>query len=218
MVKKKVLIIDYQLGNLFSVKHALLNIGVDVVISNDLAEIKSADALVLPGVGAFKDAMANLQELQLDIAIKEHVNSGKPFLGICLGLQLLFTESEEFGSSLGLDLIPGKIRRFNNFGKTGNVVKVPQIAWNKITQFKGRNWEDSPLQTLQEGEYMYFVHSYYVQPDDQDASLTMTEYGSTVYTSSILKDNIFACQFHPEKSGVKGLEIYKNWAKLNQLI
>lgn len=207
----KIVIADYKLGNMFSVKQALLNIGADCCISYDGDEIRKADAIVLPGVGAFKDAMDNLNASGAGDAIKEAVNAGKPFLGICLGLQLLLTESEEFGTSEGLNLVPGKVMRFNNFDNEGNTVKVPQIGWNTIESAGNVNWANTPLKDLTPGEHMYFVHSFYIVPDNPAVSVTKTQYGNTTYTSCIQHNNIFACQFHPEKSAAKGLTIYKNW-------
>jgi imidazole glycerol-phosphate synthase subunit HisH len=210
-----VVIVDYQLGNLFSVRQALMNIGLSVTVSNDAKDIANADAVVLPGVGAFKDAMNNLDGFDLVKPLVDYVQTGKPFLGICLGLQLLFSESEEFGSNKGLNIIQGTVKRFSNFNSLGQTVKVPQIAWNNIEQTK--DWKDTPLENTSAGSYMYFVHSFYVQPDDDNLSLSKTQYHNTHYTSSIFRQNVFACQFHPEKSGKEGLMIYKKWAQLNKL-
>lgn len=212
----KVVIVDYQLGNLFSVNQALKNIGLDTVISSDPVSLQDADAVVLPGVGAFGDAMDNLHRLNLTQPLLRFIESGKPFLGICLGLQLLFTESEEFGSSKGLNIIPGKVKRFANNDLEGNTVKVPQIAWNRIFPGNG-GWKNTPLEGIQEGEYMYFVHSFFVEPENEQVVLTKTTYKNTRYVSGILKDNIFACQFHPEKSAGEGLKIYQQWATINNL-
>ncbi|MFN4006520.1 MAG: imidazole glycerol phosphate synthase subunit HisH [Chitinophagaceae bacterium] len=209
----KIVIADYKLGNMFSVRQALLNIGADCSISYDGDEIRKADAIVLPGVGAFKDAMNNLTTSGVGDAVKEAVNAGKPFLGICLGLQLLLTESEEFGASKGLNLIPGKVIRFNNFDNEGNTVRVPQIGWNTIEDAGYISWAETPLKHLKQGEYMYFVHSFFVVPDNPIVAVTKTSYGNTTYTSCIQHENIFACQFHPEKSAAKGLTIYENWIK-----
>ncbi len=211
----KILIIDYKSGNLFSVNQALTNIGLNVIISSDADEIASADAIVLPGVGAFGDAMNNLHNLNLVEPIKMFVESGKPFLGICLGLQLLFSESEEFGNTKGLDLVKGKVKRFDSDNTEGEKRKIPQIAWNKIN--KTNSWDNTPLQHIKDGEFMYFVHSFYVDPEEP-VSLTETNYDGQIYISSIKKNNIFACQFHPEKSAKEGLQIYKTWAIINKLI
>jgi len=212
----KVIIVDYQLGNLFSVRQALLNIGLETEISSDPHVVAGGDALILPGVGAFGDAMNSLNKLDLVKPMRDVVDAGKPFMGICLGLQLLFTESEEFGSSKGLDLIPGTVRRFANVDRDGNTVRVPQIAWNSI--HPARDWKGTPLQGLAGDDYMYFVHSFFVQPEAKSVQLADTQYYNTTYTSAILENNIFACQFHPEKSAEKGLLIYKTWATLNKLL
>lgn len=218
MNSKKVVIIDYQLGNLFSVNQALVNIGIAPDISSDPEKIKTADAIVLPGVGAFGDAMDNLNRLGLSEPIKKFVAEGKPFLGICLGLQLLFTESEEFGASKGLDIVPGIVKRFSNKDNNGDLVKVPQIAWNTIQRPASVSWDNTPLFDIEDGEDMYFVHSYYVLPNKNSCVLTNTQYGGITYVSGIFQNNIFACQFHPEKSATEGIKIYKNWAVQNSLI
>jgi len=214
--QKKILIIDYNLGNLFSVNQALTNIGLNVSITSNADEIQSADAIVLPGVGAFSDAMNNLRELNLINPIKKFVDSGKPFLGICLGLQLLFSESEEFGQSKGLGLVKGQVIRFNNTNRDGETRKVPQIAWNQIHKINDNSWDNTPLNGVKEGEFMYFVHSFYVDPEEP-VGLSQTNYDGKTYVSSIQKDNLFACQFHPEKSATEGLKIYNNWAIINNL-
>lgn len=214
---KKILIIDYKSGNLFSVNQALTNIGFNVLISSNADDIASADAIVLPGVGAFGDAMNNLHDLNLIRPIKQFVETGKPFLGICLGLQLLFTESEEFGYTKGLDLVKGKVKRFNMNNNAGENRKIPQISWNKINKINNNSWENTPLQDIKDGEFMYFVHSFFVEPEEP-VGLTETNYDGQTYVSSIQKNNIFACQFHPEKSAQEGLQIYKTWASINNLI
>lgn len=214
--RNKIVIIDYKLGNLFSVNQALTNIGLNVKITSNAEEIESADAIVLPGVGAFSDAMNSLHELNLINPLKEFVATGKPFLGICLGLQLLFSESEEFGITKGLGLVKGRVKRFQNKNSDGELRKVPQIAWNQIHKINGNSWEYSPLNDIKEGEFMYFVHSYYVEPEEP-VGLSQTIYDGQSYVSSIQKDNLFACQFHPEKSAQEGLKIYSTWAKINNL-
>jgi len=216
MSSKKVVIIDYQLGNLFSVKHACDNVGIDSEISTDIAKLASADALILPGVGAFKEAMNNLQSLGLENPIKDAILRGKPFFGVCLGLQMLFTESEEFGNHKGLGLIEGKIRKFPYKTEFSDNIKVPQIGWNQIKGTK--DWRNTPLEGLSDMEYMYFVHSYYADASNPSDIITKTTYEGLEYCSAILKDNLFATQFHPEKSAANGLSIYKNWAVQNGLI
>ena len=214
--RKKVVIIDYQLGNIYSVKQACDTVGMNVVVSSNKEDVLAADALILPGVGAFIQAMNNLEKLDLIDAIKTKVNSGIPLFGICLGLQLLFTKSEEFGSGNGLNLISGIIKRFPN--KIGQrKIKVPHITWNQIYK-SNHNWENTALRDLKDYEFMYFVHSYYVQPDGENCILTNTNYDEIEFCSSVIKENIFATQFHPEKSADKGISIYKNWGLINNLI
>ncbi|WP_443936883.1 imidazole glycerol phosphate synthase subunit HisH [Pedobacter sp. MW01-1-1] len=215
-MNKKVVIIDYNLGNLFSVKQACDTVGINAKISSNKNDINEADALILPGVGAFIEAMQNLEQLDIVNAIKNNVNSGKPIFGVCLGLQLLFSRSEEFGSGDGLDLISGTIRKFPATFNDKKI-RVPQIAWNKIYSHK-QDWSTTPLKDIADHEFMYFVHSYYVDPAEESCTLTKTNYEGMEYCSGISKDNIFATQFHPEKSAQKGVLIYKNWATLNNLL
>lgn len=213
---KNVVIIDYQLGNLFSVKQACDTIGINAKISSDREDVLNADALILPGVGAFIEAMMNLKKFGLDTAIQEKVKNGTPIFGICLGQQLLFTESEEFGAGKGLDLISGIIKRFpENF--ENRTIKVPHIAWNTIYKSQ-QDWDQSALSELENNDFMYFIHSYYVKPSDESCILTKTNYDGIEFCSSILRNNIFATQFHPEKSANKGISIYKNWALINNLL
>ncbi len=215
-MKKNVVIIDYQLGNLFSVKQACDKIGIDANISSNSQDILNADALILPGVGAFIEAMTNLKKFNLDTAIIEKVRYGTPIFGICLGQQLLFSESEEFGAGKGLNLISGTIRKFPNIFQDRNI-KIPHIAWNTIYE-SSQNWSKTALKELSNNDFMYFIHSYYVKPNDENCILTKTNYDGIEFCSSIIKDNIFATQFHPEKSSEKGISIYKNWALINNLI
>ncbi|MEN2400316.1 imidazole glycerol phosphate synthase subunit HisH [Flavobacterium sp. MC2016-06] len=215
-IKKNVIIIDYQLGNLFSVKQACDTIGINAKISSDKDDVLNADALILPGVGAFIEAMNNLKKFELDTAIQQKVKSGTPIFGICLGQQLLFTESEEFGAGKGLDLISGVIKRFPETLEE-RMIKVPHIAWNTIYKSQ-QDWNQSALSELDNNDFMYFIHSYYVKPADDSCILTKTNYDGIEFCSSILRDNIFATQFHPEKSATKGISIYKNWALINNLL
>lgn len=207
IMKNKVVIIDYAMGNLFSVRLACQKVGICAIVSNDKQEIKNASALILPGVGAFADAMATLEKLDLVNVIKEFINSGKPFLGVCLGMQLLMSESEEFGLHKGLDIIKGKVVKFPNAND-----KVPQVGWNQITKPKYNkiNWEETLLKGLSEKDYMYFVHSFYVLPNEENIIVSETNYAGLNYCSSLKEKNVFACQFHPEKSGENGLIIYEN--------
>jgi len=192
---KKIAIIDYQMSNMFSVENALKHLGFEPVITSDKSIILSADGAILPGVGAFGEAMKKLKDLDLINSIKEFIKSGKPFMGICLGLQLLFSESEEFGNAKGLDVIKGRV---DAFSKHREIRRIPHVGWNKI---------------LPGDSYMYFVHSFYANPIDKKAVATTTEYDGFSFCSSVLQNNVYACQFHPEKSGPKGLEILNNFFK-----
>lgn len=205
----KLTIIDYGSSNLYSVINACKTFGIDPIVSSDHSIIENSDAVILPGVGAFNEAMANLEKLGLIETIKNYIKSGKPFMGICLGLHLLFERSEEFGDTEGLGIIKGSIKKFPS--DINQNLKVPQIAWNTIQGSNNGNWEKSPLNSIDQGTFMYFVHSFYVDAEDTEVILSQTTYNSVTYCSSILKNSIFATQFHPEKSGNLGLEIYKNW-------
>ena len=211
---KKIAIIDYRLGNLFSVKHMCKHLGYDAVITSDKDVLMQSDYAILPGVGAFGDAMTTLKKSDLISPIHDFIQSGKPFMGVCLGLQLLFSESDEFGSNKGLNVIEGSTRKFPSKDTNGNILKVPQIEWNTIEIADHEKAEKSPLKNRKTGDFMYFVHSFFVVPEKRDHLLTTTTYGGLTYCSSIIKDNLFACQFHPEKSGQLGIDIYRNF--LNQ--
>ena len=198
-------IVDYGMGNLRSVQKGFERIGSSARVSRDIKEIESADSLVLPGVGAFPECMKNLARFGLVEPIVDFLGSGKPFLGICLGLQLLFEESEEFGLNEGLKIIPGKVKAFSR--EMG--LKIPHMGWNQVL-FK----KDVPIfKGLANGSFFYFVHSYFVEPEFSSDIAAETEYGVT-FTSAIARDNIFALQFHPEKSQENGLTILRNFASL----
>lgn len=200
-------VIDYDMGNLRSVQKGFERVGHECIITREPKDISNASHVVLPGVGAFKDCMDNLKSYGLVKPILDAIQSGKPFLGICLGLQLLFSESEEFGKHKGLDVIKGKVVRFSSKLRTPNSeLKIPHMGWNDI------NIKNRPpaLKDIADGSYFYFVHSYYVVPEDKSVIATTTSYGID-FTSSIWKENIFACQFHPEKSQQAGLKILKNF-------
>jgi glutamine amidotransferase len=202
-----IVIIDYGMGNLRSVQKGLERLGFSVRVSADPEVVGRADRLVLPGVGAFRDCMNRLVEGGFVEPILRHVEAGRPFLGICLGLQLLFSESEEFGRHQGLGLLPGRVVRFpQGMSDHGQELKVPHMGWNRL-RFRKR----PPLfEGVEEGSFVYFVHSYYVVPDDPANVATTTDYGIP-FCSSIVRDNIMACQFHPEKSQQVGLRILKNF-------
>lgn len=207
---KKIIILDYNMGNMFSVKNAFLSFGVETSISSDKKDVMNSDALIIPGVGAFGEAIENLKRMDLISPILEYFNSGRPIMGICLGLQLLFEESEEFGYNKGLGIIKGTVSKFER--SEGSRLKIPHMGWNKIHNNPTDGiWEKSPLKHLPDEGFMYFVHSYFVKPDDGGIVLSTTEYSGTTFCSSILYDKVFACQFHPEKSGQGGINIFKNW-------
>jgi glutamine amidotransferase len=206
------------MGNLFSISQACQHVGLDVIITASRQEILEADAVILPGIGAFGDAMATLKRLDLVEVLQDVAAAGKPLVGICLGLQLLMTESCEFARHQGLGLIKGQVVRFDHPSEGARRLKVPQVGWNSIHQTNvkqngnGNSWADSPLREIREGEFMYFVHSYIVQPEDATVVLSTSRYGQIDFCSSIRTQNIFACQFHPERSGTEGLKIYRNLA------
>ncbi|MBM4262252.1 MAG: imidazole glycerol phosphate synthase subunit HisH [Deltaproteobacteria bacterium] len=196
-------IIDYGMGNLRSVQKGFERVGCAATVTRDAGQIHSARAVVLPGVGAFSACMENLAKFGLVDPIRQTVRSQKPFLGICLGFQLLFSESEEFGIQKGLDLFPGRVLGFPH-----NELKVPHMGWNAIAKEK-----DSPfLQGISSGDYVYFVHSFYVAPQDDSLIATTTDYGRA-FASSIATERLFACQFHPEKSQELGLRILANFGR-----
>jgi glutamine amidotransferase len=197
-------IVDYGMGNLRSVQKGLERVGFDAVVTRDVGQMQAARGVVLPGVGAFSACMDNLGKFGLVEPIREIVRQKKPFLGICLGFQLLFSESEEFGKQKGLDLFPGNVVGF----RADENLKVPHMGWNRIEKKK-----DSPfLEGIFSGDYVYFVHSFYVVPDDSSLIATTTDYGSS-FVSSIVTERLFACQFHPEKSQELGLRILANFGR-----
>ncbi len=203
-MKPKIVIIDYGMGNLRSVQKGFEKVGFEAKLTRNKKEIGRASAIVLPGVGAFKDCMENLEKYGLIEALLRSIEKGKPYLGICLGLQILFSESEEFGWHKGLGLIKGKVIRF----KPHPEHKVPHMGWNTIEKEK----EISMLRGVESGDFFYFVHSYYVVPEEKQWISTFTRYGNS-FVSSISKENLFATQFHPEKSQQKGLRILENFVK-----
>ena len=197
-------IIDYGMGNLRSVQKGLERVGFDAVVTRDAGQIHAARGVVLPGVGAFSACMENLRKFGPIEPIREIVRRKTPFLGICLGFQLLFSESEEFGKQKGLDLFRGKVIGFHG----GADLKVPHMGWNRIEK-----QQDSPfLEGLSSGDYVYFVHSFYVVPSDNSIVATTTDYGQS-FVSSVAIDKLFACQFHPEKSQELGLRILANFGR-----
>ena len=201
-------IVDYGVGNLFSLKSSLAAIGAEVAVTKDAALLRSAHKLILPGVGAFEDAARKLQECGLDTVIKEEAARGKPILGICLGMQLLFEKSYEFGEHQGLGLIPGSVVPMAGF--IPDQLKIPHIGWNALRMKKS-----SPLfRFISEGDCVYFVHSYFAAHCD-DYVIADTEYCQWL-TAAVQNSNVFGCQFHPEKSGSVGLNILRAFAELEE--
>ena len=199
-------IIDYDAGNIKSVEKALQKLGAEVVITKDAQEIMRADKVILPGVGAFGDAMSNLKKYGLDKVIYQVVEQGTPFLGICLGLQLLFERSDETPGVEGLGILKGEILRIPD----KDDLKIPHMGWNSLhLQNQGRLF-----QGISEQAYVYFVHSYYLKAADENIVKAITDYSVNIH-ASVEKDNVFACQFHPEKSSDVGLQILKNFVELN---
>ena len=199
-------IVDYGVGNLFSLKSSFAAIGTEVTVTSDPDILKRADKILLPGVGAFEDAAAKLRASGLDVILKEHAFAGKPLMGICLGMQLLFERSYEYGCHDGLGLIPGQVVPIA--GKTPVELKIPHIGWNALHMHR-----ESPLfRDVREGQCVYFVHSYYAEGCDEYVTAT-AEYGIHL-TAAVCKETVMGCQFHPEKSGSVGLSILKAFADL----
>lgn len=204
-------IVDYGMGNLRSVQKAIEKVGYQADVTRSPKHIANADAVILPGVGAFKDCMDNLDRLNLIAPVLKAIASGKPFLGICLGLQLLFSESLEFGHHPGLDVIKGVVKPFSptmpDPEHPGGLLKIPHMGWNSIQRQK----PVPALNGIDDGAYFYFVHSYYVEPEDEAVVATRTDYGGE-FVSAIAFDNVLATQFHPEKSQHQGLNILRDFA------
>jgi len=227
--KVRVAIVDYGLGNLYSVKQACEFAGMETEITFSRDDLFAADVVILPGVGAFGDAMASLRKLDLVKPLQDIGQSDQWLIGICLGLQLLMTESYEFGTHKGLGIIEGAViplephdnpESLDGFPKR---LKVPQVGWNRIwggaeVRIPGAEssvlWTDTPLSGILDGEYMYFVHSFYVQPSNPELVVSSSQYGRVEFCSSLQYNSTFACQFHPERSGQQGLRVYKNIANM----
>lgn len=213
----EIAIIDYGVGNLRSVQKAFAAGGHAAVVTADPGVIREAQRVVLPGVGAFGAAINTLRESKLEAVTREAAASGRPFLGICVGMQLLFTEGEEMGTHQGLNLIPGRVLRFNetNLGRAAHGVKVPQIGWNALTITE--NGRDSGLfEGLENESMVYFVHSYFCAPEDKTAVAATTDFIAP-YCSAVARGNVYGVQFHPEKSGKVGLRLLHNFARLPAL-
>ena len=218
----KISIIDYGMGNLHSVIKAFEVQGIETELVSTGSGIDNATKLVLPGVGAFRDAIETLKQKELVSAIHNYVATGKPLLGVCLGMQLLMSESQEFGHHRGLGLLDGEVVRLSEGSDSGQHLKVPHIGWSPINypphatdgSLQDRSWKGSFLEDLADGTPMYFVHSYYVRPASTDVVLSTTRYASVEFCSSLSKGSIFGCQFHPERSGPMGLAVYRRLATI----
>lgn len=222
-----VAIVDYGMGNLFSVKHACQQAGLVADITCSRRDILEASAVILPGVGAFGVAIDTLTKLDLVGPLREVAASDVPLVGICLGMQLLMTESHEFGHHKGLGVIEGEVMRLEGRAGQGCSLKVPQVGWNQIysvgcpeagsgSLVQASSWTGTILDGLRDGEYMYFVHSFFCKPARADTILAMTRYGQTEFCSVLGWRNVFACQFHPERSGPWGKHLYRNLLKLTE--
>lgn len=204
-MKKNVVILDYGIGNVKSIANALVEIGAEPVLSSDENIIMGAEALILPGVGAFQKGMLNLIEANLVHVIHEYVAKGKPLLGICLGMQMLLEESDEFGITKGLGLIPGKVQKLN-LGE-GSLEKLPHVSWNEIKEPQIGRWSKSLLESTELNTDVYFVHSFVAVPSQREHILAVANYGNIDFCAAVNKDNVTGVQFHPEKSGKLGLKM-----------
>ena len=214
-MKSGVTVIDYGMGNLLSVTRALEHCGADVKMSADPDVIRTSPRVVLPGVGAFGDGMAELRRQSLDEVVREVAALGTPLLGICLGMQMLLDESEEFDLTPGLGLIPGRVEPVPAKTTNGYSQKIPHIGWNALVLPSGHeSWEGTILQEIKPGEAVYFVHSYMAIPSNPEHRIADSLYGGMRVTAAIRRGNIFGCQFHPEKSGEAGLAILDNFLRL----
>jgi imidazole glycerol-phosphate synthase subunit HisH len=217
-----VAIVDYGMGNLYSVRRACEQVGLRSVISGSPDEVISADGVILPGVGAMPDAMRALNQSGMRDALISFSRSGRPLFAVCLGLQLLMSQGSEFGRHEGLGIVPGVVVRFEQPSEGGRRLKVPQVGWNAVWKHAGcngeeqlhRRWDETPLAGIENGAYMYFVHSYYILPDDPTVSIATTRYGDAEFCSVLGHGSVFGCQFHPERSGPAGLTLYRNFHRV----
>ncbi len=212
----KIIVIDYGMGNIFSICNALEHCGASVCLSSDSREIREADRLILPGVGAFRDGIENIKKQHLYEDILIFKDRGRPLLGICLGMQMLFSTSEEFGFWDGLNLIPGKVVQIPGYGIDEFSHKIPHIGWSGINPAKEplQAWNNGLLASTQPGSMVYFVHSFYAVPDNRDNLLAVCDYNGLEITAAVQKNNIMGCQFHPEKSGKIGLSIFNQFMRI----
>lgn len=214
---KTVTIIDYGAGNILSVRRAFENFGATTIVTEDYQQVKNAERLVLPGVGAFRDGMSALKNKLLHEAITEYAALQRPFLGICLGMQMMLDKSEEFGIHTGLGLINGVVKKIDDTGTNGQAHKIPHVSWNTLTvpqNMKYDDWSETLLENIAEGSPVYFVHSYTAWPSNENHRLADTFYDGRRISAVIRKDNLYGCQFHPEKSGEIGLHMIRNFLSL----
>jgi imidazole glycerol-phosphate synthase subunit HisH len=202
-------IIDYDVGNIKSICNAFEKVGANIIVTRDRDEISKADGVVLPGVGAFYHGMQKLKQYGLDKTILDIANSGKPLLGICLGMQMLFSSSEEFGNTAGLGIIPGKVLKLPLIDP--DYQKLPHVSWNELNGCGPESWRSSILKDVPENENMYFVHSFFAKPDDKKDILSTTVYSDHKFCSTVQRNNVYGCQYHPEKSAIAGLKIITNF-------
>jgi len=208
-----VVVVDYGIGNVFSVCNALKKVGADPVLTRNVSTIQSADRVILPGVGAFARAMDALRGFGLDDAVRNYVGTGRPFLGICIGMQLLMDASDEFGEHAGLGLIRGRVQRIDDTDAEGRQLRVPHICWAQVRpprESRVDEWRDSVLEG-EEGREFYFVHSYHAKPVDRARLLAVVNYGGNEITAAIRQDNVTGVQFHPERSGPEGLRLLQTF-------
>jgi len=205
----KVAIVDYDIGNVRSIINVFKKFDIEIILTKDKKDILEANGVVLPGVGAFAHGMENLKKYGLIDILNEYVKTNKPFLGICLGMQMLLEESEEFGITKGLGYIKGKIIKL----PIKNDEKLPHVSWNEIKQ-KNIAWKNTILDSIEENSNMYFVHSFVAVPESESNILSTTEYGGIEFCSAVIKGNIYGTQFHPEKSATIGLKVIENFVKI----
>ena len=211
-MSRSVTIIDYGAGNLFSVCRALEHCGANVVVTSEPAQISKADRLILPGVGSFPDGMSKLVKYGLDEAVKEYARSDRPLLGICLGMQMLGSESEEFGACAGLGLIEGQVTRIPSSGVNGQDHKIPHIGWTALQMPPSReSWKSTILADVEPGEFVYLLHSFAINPTDSKSRLADCVYNGHMISAAVQKENVYGCQFHPEKSAEVGLRILRRF-------
>jgi len=213
-MSNRVTVVDYGIGNLYSVQRAFESCGAEVSFASDAQGLDEAERVVLPGVGAFADGMQGLRDRGLIDPLRRVAASGRPMLAICLGMQMLATASEEFGRHEGLSIIPGKVVSIPDRDATGRAQKIPHVGWNVLAVPPGTEWRGSLLQNTSPGTAVYLVHSYHVVTDDPANLLATCEYGGHQITAAIRSGKIFGCQFHPEKSGREGLKILESFLRI----